>query len=171
MIFLILTVLYTQARMPLEERNITLGHTLGIACLTMISLVGAFGTRLLPMQYVRLLGLVPILLGLRTLINHWRLHESDDIPSDTVYTGCISTAAVTIANGADNIGVYVPLFADFSPVQLLTAFVVFFLMNLLWCHLGKHVSDLPIIRNVVRRYKEIVMGSVFILIGLYILIK
>jgi len=171
----ILTLLYAQARTPSEEHRITLGHTLGIAFLTIVSLVGALSKRLLPVQYVRWLGLVPILLGIRVLIGYWRSCRSNDAIPETIgpsgHSGSFSTAAVTVANGADNIGVYIPLFAGFASVQLLTAFAVFFLMNLFWCRLGRNISNLPFIRNTVSRYQELMMGSVFILIGLYVLIK
>ena len=169
----ILMLLYGQTQFPAQERKISLGHTLGIAFLTLISLLTAFGTRVLPVQSVRILGLIPIFLGIRTLIDYWRTHN-DPAAEHSCCTGgpgILSTAAVTIANGADNIGVYVPLFAGFTAEQLVIAFIVFFLINVLWCRLGRKLSDLPVIRNVISRYKEPAAGIVFILIGLYVFLK
>ena len=169
----IMMLLYAQTVTPAEERHISLGHTLGIGLLTLISLIGAFSTRLLPVQYVSLLGVIPIFLGIRILIGYWRsIHhhsENDDSPN---FNGLstMSVAVVTIANGADNIGVYIPLFAEFDFSQLLIAFVVFFLMNFLWCGISKRISDAPILRHLIGQYKDLAMGIVFVLIGLYVLL-
>ena len=168
----ILMLLYAQTTSAADKRRITLGHTLGIGLLTLVSLAGAFGTRLLPIQYIRFLGLIPIFLGVRIL---WKLrHSSQEEDTTEVYSAkslnSFSVAAITIANGADNIGVYIPLFSGFTLTALLIAFAVFFLMNLLWCRFGHKLSELPMIQNLISRWKEPLMGIVFIAIGLYVLL-
>jgi len=170
---LILMLLYAQTKIPAEDRKITIGHTLGIGLLALISLVAAFGTRLLPVQYIRYLGLIPILLGFHAMWEHCK-SSKDDLPEGSNSLGrigIVNTAIITIANGADNIGVYIPLFADFDGVQLLSAFAVFFLMNLLWCSFGQKIADLPMIQNMVSKYKSLAMGLVFSAIGFYVLLK
>ena len=78
-------------------------------------------------------------------------------------------ALITIANGADNIGVYIPLFAGFSLWQMGTALSVFSLMTGLWCLLSIRLSDLPVLQKLLRKYKPVLIPAVYILLGLYIL--
>ena len=169
---LILTLLYAQANTPREEHQISRGHTLGIALLTLISLLGAYGVRLLPGKVLPFLGLIPIFLGLRVLWN-LRKNQHSEMPSQPVggASGVWSIAAITIGNGADNIGVYIPLFSGFSPSALPLVFAVFFLMNLLWCRIGLKLAALPVIQKNISRCKDLAMGIVFIAIGLWVLIQ
>lgn len=79
---------------------------------------------LAPDGWVALLGLVPLLLGiskLTTLRRHTaigiadadehQIHYKEHIADRRLHSRILSVAAVTIANGGDNLGVYIPLFA------------------------------------------------------------
>ena len=60
-----------------------------------------------------LLGLIPIALGIRGLLS-----TQDGQPK--VATNTVAVAAVTIANGADNISVYTPLFRTIGGIVILS---------------------------------------------------
>ena len=65
----LLTLLCAQADSKAGQRSILTGHCLGIGALTAVSLLGAFGLQFIADErLVRLLGLIPILLGIRS----WR---------------------------------------------------------------------------------------------------
>ena len=65
----LLTLLCAQADSKTGQRSILTGHCLGIGALTAVSLLGAFGLQVIADErLVRLLGLIPILLGIRS----WR---------------------------------------------------------------------------------------------------
>ena len=82
-----------------------------------------------------------------------------------------SVALITIANGADNIGVYTPLFASFSAGQMMILYTVFAFMIALWCILAKRISDLPILNRFLIRYKHVLVPMVLVLLGVYILVQ
>ncbi len=105
----LLTLLCAQADSKAGQRSILTGHCLGIGALTAASLLGAFGLQAIADErLVRLLGLIPILLGIRS----WRQTQSDDAPSPSRATlGTSGIFLLTVANGADNIGVYIPAFS------------------------------------------------------------
>lgn len=162
-------IFFAQTQNAAETRNAVTGKFLGTGLLTAVSLLGACGLQTLPVHWLSLLGLVPIALGLREIIA--LLHGKTDEGNATVNakTICLSMMVTTIASGADNIGVYMPLFAGFHAWQMVAAVAVFLLMTGLWCLLSKRLTDLPGLRSTLARYKSIVIPVVYILLGLYIL--
>jgi hypothetical protein len=79
-----------------------------------VAVAGALGAGLLPESVPPYLGLSPLALGLRAAWRLWReRHDQDhDVMTERVGPGALSVAAVTFANGGDNIGVYVPGFTQ-----------------------------------------------------------
>lgn len=82
----------------------------------------------------------------------------------------ICPAAVTLGNGADNIGVYIPLFTALSIPERLTAVVVFALMTGLWVFLANALARFPGVKTAVGKYRHIVIPAVFIALGVYIIL-
>jgi cadmium resistance protein CadD (predicted permease) len=97
-----LTIFFSQTRRPWR---VVLGQYLGFTVLVLISLIGFFGSRILPHDWIRLLGIAPIAIGLKKLFVR---HDENLKPN---HPGIFSVALITFVNGADNIGVYAPLFA------------------------------------------------------------
>lgn len=163
---------FAEADTKHKVRGVVLGKYLGIGALVLLSVIGAFGLQFLPEQYVRFLGLIPIALGIKELIEFLRNREDDDDDApEQKATGLVwNVALVSIASGADNIGVYIPLFAGFAPWKLVTVVGVFLVMIAVWCLLGKKLADLPFLRRFLVKYKGIIVPVVFIALGVYILL-
>src|SRR5262245_37811878 len=86
-------------------REVACGQYLGIAALVAISLVLSVVSLVMSPAYIRWLGLVPILIGLKKLFDLWRNHDEPDTTTTRPGLNQIFTvAAITIANGGDNIG-------------------------------------------------------------------
>jgi cadmium resistance protein CadD (predicted permease) len=120
----------------LRPRTIVLGQLVGIGVLYALSIAGALAALVIPRAYVGLLGVAPIVIGVVKLVQTWR----DDDRCDTVgpqkvaaARGFLSVAAVTIANGGDNIGVYTPVFTTCTVIEIVLFGVVFVLMTGVWC--------------------------------------
>lgn len=82
-----------------------------------------------------------------------------------------SVAAVTFANGGDNIGVYVPLFASSTPAELIIILITFFLMSGIWCLLAFSLTQHPITAGALNRYGDTLVPIVFVGLGFYILLE
>ena len=162
-------LLFSSARSKKEDFAIVLGKYIGTGALVALSVLGGIGLQTIVGNYAKFLGIIPILLGAKQIFDNIKGgNDTDDI---SVKSGFIlSTIAVTIASGADNIGVYVPLFADFMPAQLLIMAVVFIVMTAVWCALGKSLTNLPAVKSTIERYRHIITPAVYICLGLYILI-
>ena len=163
----VIMILLTQVAKGMKGKLIA-GHFLGVGIVTAISMLGAFGLQNLPLKYVGILGLVPIGLGIKAWIDHKKGADEDAAP-DTQSVSLLSMAMITVGNGADNVGVYIPLFTGFSGAERIGAVVVFAVMTALWVFLANTLAEFPKIKTAVGKYKHIVIPVVFILLGVYII--
>ena len=161
----ILMLLFSAVR---NARNVTAGQFFGVGILTAASMLGAVGLGLLPTAYLRWLGLVPLVLGLRSWV-HRNETDSDEGQLRAGKGSVLSVALLTVANGGDNIGVWLPRFAGYSAPQRVAAVAVFAVMTGLWCFLGRHLSTLPGVAGFLERYGSVLVPWVLMLLGLYIL--
>jgi len=79
----------------------------------------------------------------RGLIAAIRARHRDEEASPVVATGLVSVAAVTIANGADNISVYTPMFRALGVADSLITIVVFAVLVAVWCAAGSWLGSHP----------------------------
>lgn len=170
------TIFFTQAETKQDIRSVVIGKYLGIGGLVLLSLIGAFGLQFIPQQYIGFLGLIPIALGVKEWISYLKskkTYDADDSEEkvDTSKGLVFNVVLVTMANGADNIGVYIPLFTGYTFIQMAIVVAVFGLMIALWCLLSKKLSDLPFLRSFLMKYKHIIVPVVFFVLGIYIISK
>lgn len=164
---LVLTVLFVAARRTGRPRpwQIVAGQYAGIAALVAASGVAAAGLLLVPEPWTGLLGLVPIALGARALL---AARDPDEPPG--VAGGALGVAAVTVANGADNIAVYVPVLRSLGPADGAVFLAVFTVLVALWCVTAGWLGGHPRVVALVRRGGGWLTPAVFIGIGLVILV-
>jgi cadmium resistance protein CadD (predicted permease) len=83
----------------------------------------------------------------------------------------LAVAGVTIANGADNIGVYVPLLATMTSYQKTEMILVFGVLTYLWCIAARYLANHPALAGQLDKYGHILMPVVLILLGVVIMIE
>ena len=87
-------------------RDIVIGQYLGFALLVLISLLATFGVTLIPDQWVGLLGLIPMYLGVKLFIKGEDEDEGNILSNLNKFNKFyLSVAFITFANGGDNIGI------------------------------------------------------------------
>lgn len=160
-----------------RTREVVLGQFLGIFTLVIGSMALALAARQVPPAYIGLLGLVPLGLGVKKL---WELlsgAEEED-PEEEIEEGwfrhsgrVLAVAGVTVANGGDNLGVYIPLFAAKPPATLALYLGVFFAMTGLWCALAVALVRHARAGALVKRFSRYLVPWVFIGLGVYILVE
>lgn len=94
-----------------RSSDIYLGHYVGIGLLVMISIIGSVIGNFIDSKYIGLLGLFPIYLGIRQFIQLAKNSNEAEAFENTEKAGLLTVATTTFANGGDNIGTYIPLFA------------------------------------------------------------
>ncbi|MEV7969075.1 cadmium resistance transporter [Sphaerisporangium sp. NPDC088356] len=164
---IILTVLFLSARAAGRPRtwHIWAGQYAGIAILVALSAVAALGLTVVPDQWVGLLGLVPFGLGVRSLIAAVRARGDEGDEPPPVATGLVSVAGVTLANGADNISVYTPVFRTIGAAATVITVVVFTAGVALWCLAAAWLGSHKKVVEIVERYGRWIVPVVFMLIG------
>jgi cadmium resistance transport/sequestration family protein len=166
---IVLTVLFLGARAARRPVwTIWLGQYTGIAVLAGVSLLAALGLTLIPDRFVPLLGLVPLGLGVRGLITAFRGSSSSGSPAVTAQ-GVLPVAGITIANGADNIAVYTPVFRTLPAGGVVVTLIVFAVLVAVWCAASSWLGSHRRVIAVVERYGHWLVPAVFIAIGAVIL--
>lgn len=167
------TLFFSEVDTKAKTRSVVIGKYLGIGALVFISLLGAFGLSFISQQYIGFLGIIPIILGVKEWLCYVKSNDSEETDDLRKKSGglILNVMLVTMANGADNIGVYIPLFAGFKLWQLITVICVFAVMTALWCVLGKKLSDLKFLQRFLSQNKHIIVPIVYIALGVYIILK
>ena len=179
----ILMLFYAQVNATFRKRHILAGQYLGFTALIVASLPGFFGGLIVPRTWIGILGLVPIAIGISRLINREKdgdqvqtvSGEADRSPATTLASfmspQTYKVAAVTLANGGDNIGIYVPLFASSKLTSLGVILSVFFLLIGVWCYIAYRLTHQPVVAHVLTRYGQAIVPFVLIGLGIFILIE
>jgi len=169
--FIILTLFLSRTDRGPSTSQVVMGQVVGLGLLVALSLLGFFGRVLVPEAWLGLLGLLPISLGVTKLIE-WLEDPEPDAGQVAFHplAGVASVAAVTIANGSDNVGVYMPLFAHTSSSGLLVTLVVFGLGVALWCWLAWRLARTPGVTEMLTRFGGPLIPLVLIGLGGLILI-
>ncbi|MFI1735071.1 cadmium resistance transporter [Streptomyces acidicola] len=156
-----------------SARRVVLGQYLGFAAILAVAVAAAFGATFLPEAAIPYLGLLPLALGLRAAWQAWQRQGEDNDEQAVAETGprVLEVAAVTFANGGDNIGVYVPVFATAGVGGMSVYAVVFLILVAVWCFAGRFFATRPVVAKALSRWGHILLPLVLIAIGLLILVE
>lgn len=81
----------------------------------------------------------------------------------------LKVAVMTVANGGDNISIYLPLFATASAGGVVETLVVFYLLLLLWCLTSFLMVRCSFVARALSSYGVYVVPFLLIALGLYVL--
>ena len=150
--------------------EVVAGQFLGIGGLVAASLVLALMTLAVPTAYVGLLGLIPIAMGLARLrALRADVDDDDEKPPAGPWRGALTVAAVTLANGGDNLGVYTPVFAVRPGAEIAAIIVVFAVVTGVWCALAHALVRHPALGPPIRRHALWLTPLVLVAVGVFVL--
>ncbi|MFI0422315.1 cadmium resistance transporter [Spongiactinospora sp. 9N601] len=164
--------------------RIVAGQYVGFVGIVVVAVAAAFGATFLPAQAVPYLGLLPLALGVKAAWQAWqawqawrssreRRDDTGEAPAIRRPDGprAFEVAAVTFANGGDNIGVYVPVFAT-AGVGATTLYVTVFLALVgIWCLAGRYFATRPFVATTLSRCGHILLPLVLVGVGVLILVE
>lgn len=151
-------------------RQIVVGQYLGIFALVGVSILASLISLVLPPAYVGLLGILPILIGFKKLYDLRK--GTDGTAIDTPVAGMgnvLAVAAVTVANGGDNIGIYTPVFATSTEMEIAVFIAVFGVMVAAWLAFSHWLVNHRSFGEPIRRYGPVIVPFVLIAIRIVVL--
>ncbi|NQO42443.1 CadD family cadmium resistance transporter [Streptococcus suis] len=174
-LLIILMLFFAKRKSRKDIINIYLGQFLGSVSLILLSLLFAFVLDYIPSKEILgLLGLIPILLGLKVLL----LGDSDGeaIAKEGLRKDnknlIFLVAMITFAScGADNIGVFVPYFTTLNLANLIVALLTFLVMIYLLVFSAQKLSQVPSVGETLEKYSRWFIAVVYLGLGMYILIE
>jgi cadmium resistance protein CadD (predicted permease) len=186
----ILTLLFSRLDRNFRAVHVVGGQLIGFTLLVLVSLSAVLGRALLPLPWLGLLGLLPVSLGVSALLESWKQADSGSASADATGVGLpwsgqpggflgelggsfwaplIAVALLTVANGSDNIGVYLPLFARASAEEVAVTLITFAVGLALWCLLAWQFTRLPALARGLRRQGTWLIPLVLISLGMIVL--
>jgi len=188
LVVLMIFFFFAQVNTSFRQRDIINGRFLGFTVIILTSLPGYLGSLIVPRAWIGLLGLLPIIIGFSSFTD--RKINGNEVQSvgggmdyssvngslgvlicNLVGPQTYKVAAVTFANGGDNIGLYVPLFASSDLARLGVVLSVFFLLTGVWCLCAYQLTRHPSVALVLTRYGNALVPIVLIILGTFILLK
>ncbi|WP_307015318.1 cadmium resistance transporter [Arthrobacter bambusae] len=167
---LVLSVLFLSARTRTVPGlwRIWVGQYIGIGILTLAAAAAALALAPVPIEWVGFLGLVPLILGCYALLRV--AHPPGRPPKPRSLTIPV-VVAVTVANGGDNISVYIPLFRSLGPAPSVVTGLTFAVMVAVWCAAGYWLTSHPKVGALCRRAGNWVIPLVYVALGTIIIVR
>lgn len=183
----ILTILFSQVGKNLSKKDIVLGQYLGVGLLVLFSILASHSLNRIQTEYLGLLGIIPIFLGIKSWLDFVKNKkrtasiEKDssankaDLTDETLLTSglrphFLNVTLLTLGNGSNNIGIYVPLFSRYSVIDLIISVLIFIIMIAIWCYFSFKLANLSFIQEELHRHQAFIIPVIFIGLGIYILI-
>ncbi len=165
------------AHSDFQAGNVFLGQYFGFLALILVSSLAYFAQFVIPAAWLSILGFFPIAIGIRGLLKLKNSRnpdeDSENFPSikEKTPNQMFQVAVVTVANGGDNLGVYMPLFATMNSISLMVTIFTFLILVGVWCLLGYKLVNNRIMGDEIKKYGHYILPFVMIFIGATIILK
>jgi cadmium resistance protein CadD (predicted permease) len=167
----VVTVAMISAAPPRRANRIALGQALGFTVLVVASVGMALLLFEISTRVIGLLGLVPLVLGLRGL---WGLRHAagrSRLADRAFGSGMIAATVVTIGAGGDNLAVYIPLFRVGHVGGTLWTLLLFAGAELLLTLFVRRAGQHPRVRAAMSRLGAFATPVLYCVIGVLVLVE
>ncbi|MFQ4136949.1 cadmium resistance transporter [Nodosilinea sp. PGN35] len=185
-----LTMFFSKTNRTFRPRHVVVGEVLGFSVLVAISLLGFLAGLMIDHVWIGLLGFLPIAIGVNALLSRQTMDEDETVdvsianPTNPHYRKVRQTSlwhtlrdpqtykvsAVTLANGGNNLAIYIPLFASTTLPRLGIILAVCYAAIGLWLTLSYSLVRQPQLAFIMARYVRRAFPFVLIWLGANILI-
>lgn len=158
----------------LTPLRIAIGQFVGFTVIVVISMIGFGISLVLPSEPIGFLGLLPVMLGIWKLLELLLPSDGDDSAENAKVAGMkgvLTVASVTLMNGGDNIGVYIPLFSQVEGAEIAVYIIVYYILLGLWLLAAFLVMRQKHILRIVERYVHYFIPFLYMGLGVYIIVK
>ncbi len=172
---LVMTIFLADSKM--RPRSVILGQFLGNGALVLAGILAGLLALAIPSAWTALLGIAPVLLGIRGFIKLLQRRPTPDaaaVPEQErkaqakTRSQTLAVALVTMAIGGDNLGIYIPLFAK-TPAEIPVYVAVFALLIALSCLVSRTLVKNKLLSQNITRYGHVIIPFILLGVGIYIL--
>ncbi|KAH7006563.1 cadmium resistance transporter [Fusarium venenatum] len=171
----ILVTFFAESSSPsntLTPLKITIGQYVGFTVIMVISMIGFGASLALPSEPIGFLGLLPGLLGIYKLLELLiPYEEEDEAPSFSSTRNVIKVATITVINGGDNIGTYIPLFSQTKGAEIAVYVVTYYILLGVLCLVGYLVMKQKQLLRVAEKYAHLVIPFLYMGICIFIIVE
>ncbi|CAH0415877.1 cadmium resistance transporter [Periweissella fabaria] len=156
----------------LKLRELMYGQILGILIIGLISWLISLGVSHFVPGLTRWLGIFPLLIGLRMLINNIRSTTNEQTlrGQTSGWRNILAITALTLAGSADNLAVYIPVFQRETSQAVAAIVLMFIPLTVGWILLSVLIARIPPIKWALARYTDKLVPVIFMLLGGWILL-
>jgi cadmium resistance transport/sequestration family protein len=167
----VLTTIFAYAERRKAVGQVYVGQLTSQAVLLTISLLAAFGIASISQKGIGLLGILPIVLGIRILLGGDE-DEAEEIASRLGSRAgfTVAVALIAIAGGSEELAVFTPFLGSLARPDLVVALVTLVLLVPVWCRIAQRTASIRRIQGWITRYQRIFMPVVFIGLGAYVIV-
>lgn len=169
----------------LTPLRIVIGQYLGFTVIVAVSMIGFAVSQVLPAEPIGFLGYVPMLLGVgKGLDVLFPLPEEDEEDSEgegnaqpgrkrrlAVVRSTLKVSMMTVVNGGDNVGTYVPIFSEAKGAEIAIYVVTYYILLGIWCLAAWLFMRQRHILKLFQRYADTVIPLLYIGLGIYIVVQ
>jgi len=169
----VLTTIFAYAERRKAVGQVYAGQLMSQVVLLTISVLAASGIEAVSQRGIGLLGIVPIVLGIRVLLD--RGGEEDEaqdtanrLRSSASFT--LVVALIAIGGGGEELAVFIPFLGSLAMPELVVALVTLVLLVPVWCRVSQRIASIKRIQGWIARYQRIFVPVVFISLGVFVII-
>ncbi|HDR4559667.1 quaternary ammonium transporter [Bacillus cereus] len=153
----------------IKKLYIVIGQYFGFSLIIFLSIIGSLSSFFIPVSWIGLLGFVPIYMGVKGLLS-LRSNKNNEV-IDNVSGSIFKVASITLANGADNISIYIPMLASQTLEANIITLIIFFSMIAILCFISYILIRTPILAKALEKNGHIIVPIVLIGLGIFILFR
>lgn len=168
----LLLLLAFLANPTFKPRQVITGYCLAMSILLALAIGGALAGHLMPVEYLGLLGIIPLALGIKKLIDLFRkapkLQAKTHSPTIR-RSNTMTVALFELASGGDTVAVFAPLLAESKLGPATALCMTYVALVVAWCAAALYIWGHPKAARLLQRYARYVVPFLMIALGFYIL--
>jgi cadmium resistance protein CadD (predicted permease) len=153
--------------------KIVLGQYIGFTIIIAISMIGFGIAFVLPPEPIGFLGLLPILLGIWKFFSIFSpaAEAENEVTTAAATRGIVKVALITLINGGDNVGTYIPLFSQVERAEIAVYIVVYYILLAVWCLAAWLVMRQRHVLALAQKYVDYIIPALYTGLGIFIVVK
>lgn len=171
-LFLLVTFLMVATGEPTAQKRkdvikVFIGQILGFLTIVLLADLGSFGIRMLSSDFIAGLGAIPFFMGCHIFWSEH--HDKHEQQKSKINTHVVSVGFVfltILADGGDNLGVYIPFFSTLDNTNLILTNIYLLILIGIWCFVGLWFTRFKGFESFFHKYGENLTGVILIILGI-----